>query len=90
MFILGEQNIAHIVNMALKYPLAQNASEILNSSSLCIGVDGCKGGWIAAVYDHGDLRIEKYNVIDAIIKRYPLFEDFLIDMHMVIPADKNK
>jgi len=83
----GEQSIAHIVNMALKYPLAQNASEILNSRSLCIGVDGCKGGWIAAVYDHGDLRIEKYNVIDAIIERYPLFEGFLIDMVIGLPSN---
>ena len=85
----GEQNIAHIVNMALKYPLAQNASEILNSRSLCIGVDGCKGGWIAAVYDHGDLRIEKYNVIGAIIERYPLFEDFLIDMVIGLPSNNS-
>lgn len=84
----GEQNIAHIVNMALKYPLAQNATEILNSRSLCIGVDGCKEGWIAAVYDHGNLRIEKYNAIDAIIERYPLFEDFLIDMVIGLPSNE--
>jgi 8-oxo-dGTP diphosphatase len=84
----GEQNIGHIVNIALKYPLSQEAWDNLNNGSLCIGVDGCKGGWIAAVYDHGNLRIEKYNVIEEIIERYPHFNDFLIDMVIGFPSNQ--
>lgn len=83
----GEQNIAHIVNVALKYPLTQNNEpDSLDRRALCIGADGCRGGWITAIYDHGDLRIEKYNTIDGIVKRYPSFEEFLIDMVIGFPS----
>jgi predicted RNase H-like nuclease len=30
---------------------------------LHIGVDGCRCGWIAAVLDYGELRIERYKSI---------------------------
>ena len=33
-----------------------------------------------AVLDHGDLRLERFCTIDAIVSRYPLFDSFLIDM----------
>lgn len=47
---------------------------------LYLGTDGCKGGWITAVLDHGKLRLERYADIGALIKRYPEFDAFLIDM----------
>ena len=47
---------------------------------LYLGTDGCKGGWITAVLDHGKLRLEKYADIGALIDRYPEFDAFLIDM----------
>ena len=73
----GEQNIAHIINIALLYPLPDKT---FLQDGLYIGVDGCKGGWIAAILDHCDLRIEKYSNIEALIGRYPKFDSFLIDM----------
>ena len=45
-----------------------------------IGVDGCRGGWIACILDHGALRTERYDSIQGIIERYPEFDAFLIDM----------
>ena len=51
----GEQNIAHIINIALLYPLPDKS---FLQDGLYIGVDGCKGGWIAAILDHCDLQIE--------------------------------
>ena len=47
---------------------------------LYLGTDGCKGGWITAVLDHGELRLEKYADIGMLIDRYPQFDEFLIDM----------
>ena len=43
-------------------------------------VDGCRGGWIAAVLDHGELRLENYESINSLVERYPSFDAFLIDM----------
>ena len=73
----GEQNIAHIMNVALKYPIPRRS---FVQDGLYIGVDGCKGGWIAAVLDHGDILYKKYERIDDIISDYPEFDAFLIDM----------
>lgn len=49
-------------------------------SGLYLGVDGCTGGWIAAVLVSGELRLERYDSIKAIIRQYPTFDAFLIDM----------
>lgn len=47
---------------------------------LHIGADGCRGGWIAAVLDYGELRIERYQLIGELVASYPVFDSFLIDM----------
>ena len=73
----GEQNIAHIMNVALQYPIP---GRTLMRDGLYIGVDGCKSGWIAAILDHGDLQFVRYTRIDDIISDYPDFDAFLIDM----------
>ena len=73
----GEQNIAHIINVALQYPIPDR---YYTQDGFYIGVDGCRNGWIAAVLDHGDLRLERYESIEALICRYPDFDSFLIDM----------
>lgn len=52
----------------------------LFSEGLFLGVDGCKGGWIAAVLDHGELRIKFTESIEELTARYPHFDAFLIDM----------
>lgn len=83
----GDQNIAHIINVAMKYPLENAAfDDILDHDVLCIGVDGCKGGWICALYDHGKLRIEKYADLDQIVSVYPEFDEFLMDMVIGLPS----
>jgi len=62
----------------------------LDAGSLCIGVDGCRGGWIAAVYDHGKLCVEKYNSISAVIQAYPSFDEFLMDMVVGLASDSKQ
>ena len=45
-----------------------------------LGVDGCRGGWIACILGHGEMRIERYDSVEALIQAYPEFDAFLIDM----------
>ena len=47
---------------------------------LFIGADGCRGGWIACILDHGELYLERYDTVELLINRYPEFDGFLIDM----------
>ena len=71
------QNITHIIDIARMYPLPDCT---MTQDGLYIGADGCKGGWIAAVLDHADFRVERYDSIETLVNRYPKFDAFLIDM----------
>ena len=73
----GDQNIAHIMNIALQYPIPQKS---ITQDGFYIGVDGCRGGWIAAVLDYGDLRFERFGTMEDLIGKYPQFDAFLVDM----------
>ncbi len=54
---------------------------ILNiKDGLYLGADGCRGGWIACILGHGEMRIERYDSVEALIQAYPEFDAFLIDM----------
>jgi predicted RNase H-like nuclease len=44
------------------------------------GADGCRGGWIACILDHGEFRTERYDSVELLVKQYPAFDAFLIDM----------
>lgn len=85
----GDKNIAHIVNMALKFQLEENEARTsrIDRESLCVGVDGCNGGWIAAVIDQGELRIEKYRDIGELTSKYISFDNMLIDMVIGLPSN---
>ena len=48
--------------------------------TLCIGVDGCAGGWIAAILENGKLRHERYPSLRELARRCPGFSCLLIDM----------
>ena len=50
------------------------------NDGLYIGVDGCKGGWIASILDHGDLLLKRFDSFEALTDCYPEFDAFLIDM----------
>ena len=73
----GEQNIAHIMNVARMYPIPEKT---ITQDGLYIGVDGCRGGWATAVLDHGELRLKVYKSISALVKEYPSIDAFLVDM----------
>ena len=48
--------------------------------TLCIGVDGCAGGWIAAILENGKLRHERYPSLRELARRYPGFSCLLIGL----------
>ena len=50
------------------------------NDGLYIGLDGCRGGWITCVLDHGELQFERFDSMEELISRYPEFDSFLIDM----------
>ena len=52
----------------------------ITRDGLYIGVDGCRGGWVAAVLARGELRLKKYESIESLVQEYPSFDAFLIDM----------
>ncbi|MCH5184543.1 MAG: DUF429 domain-containing protein [Oscillospiraceae bacterium] len=103
----GDQNIAHIVNTALQYPLDKmygkyspdrqqdiySPDEQYDKSdkgrNICIGADGCKGGWIAAIIDNGKLKTERFSSVGEIVSGYPEFDGFLIDMPIGLPSNIN-
>ena len=83
----GEQNIAHIMNVALEYPIPERS---ITQDGLYIGVDGCRGGWIAAVLDHGDMQLKRYKYISSVVEEYPSFDAFLIDMAIGLRNSKEQ
>ncbi len=82
----GEGNIGHMVEQVKIYGMGKMQDDLIHlkasicDHALCIGVDGCKGGWIAAVLDNGKLNISRYSSLDEITSKYPNFDEFLIDM----------
>jgi 8-oxo-dGTP diphosphatase len=92
----GEGNIGHMVEqvkiygMGVKHPdTKENFQEAICSSITSIGVDGCKGGWIAAVLKQGRLIIDKYSSLNEVIQVYPNFDEFLIDMVIGLQSKKD-
>lgn len=41
---------------------------------LFLGADGCRNRWIAAVVDHGTLRLERYDSVSSLTETYPGFD----------------
>ena len=78
----GEQNIAHIINVALKYPIPERT---FMSDGQFVGIDGCRDGWIAAILDYGQLRIERYRTVLDIMRQFPTADAYLIDMAIGLP-----
>lgn len=58
----------------------------LNMTGMYIGIDGCRGGWITAVYDGKQICIEKFASISAILSKYHTFDEMLIDMSIGLPS----
>ena len=58
----------------------KNMATMNISDGVYLGADGCRGGWITCILDHGGMRIERYDSVEVLIQAYPEFDAFLIDM----------
>lgn len=86
----GDQNIAHILNVALQYLLEEkNKAEISGglSRGCSVGIDGCKGGWLAAEINDGILSLHKFADLNELAEKLS-FDSCLIDM--VIGLQENE
>ena len=64
---------------------------VMNScDGLFIGADGCRGGWIACILDNGEFRMERYDSVELLVKQYPEFDAFLIDMAIGLQSSADK
>lgn len=83
----GKQNIAHIINVAMEFEAPENK---LISTGKYIGVDGCKGGWIASIYDRGSFEIKKYSSVDELVEANKNYNELLIDMVIGLQSNKDE
>lgn len=91
----GEGNIGHMVEQVKLYGMGEkrslyneNGRAIAATDSISIGVDGCKGGWIAAIFQQGKLTVNKYSSFHGIVEDYPEFDEFLVDMVIGLPGSE--
>lgn len=79
----GMQNIPHIINVAKEFTAPENK---LASDGKYIGVDGCKGGWIAAIYENEKLKLSKYSCIEELVSANEDYRELIIDMVIGLPS----
>ncbi len=56
-----------------------------SGNGYCIGIDGCREGWVVAYLDKARLRVERYKEIKDIFKVHFHAEEILIDMVVGLP-----
>lgn len=91
----GEGNIGHMVEQVRQYGIGikQNITDknqisySLNEKGCYIGIDGCKGGWIAAIMKDGQWNVEKVSSLKELIEKYSQFDECLLDMAIGLPED---
>jgi 8-oxo-dGTP diphosphatase len=83
----GDKNIAHIVEVAKQFD--RNISDRNQSldEGYFVGVDGCKGGWAAAVINHRELQLYKYADFSEMVCDNERFDGMLVDMPMGLPSN---
>jgi hypothetical protein len=52
----------------------------LKENYCCVGIDGCKGKWIAVCLTESGFEVEKYRNITDICERYPYADTMVIDI----------
>lgn len=53
----------------------------------CVGIDGCRGGWIAVSITDADFEVDMYHNIREITSKYLEADYLFIDMPMGLPED---
>lgn len=83
----GDKNIAHIVEVAMMFDISSSQNDMIINNGLYLGVDGCKGGWIVASIDYGELHLKKYMNFSQLVFENERFDGMLVDMVIGLPSD---
>ena len=83
----GDKNIAHIVEVAKMFDFDRVEKHRMLENGSFIGVDGCKGGWIAASINNRELYLNKYIDFSELISDNKQFDGMLVDMVMGLPSN---
>ncbi len=51
----------------------------------CIGIDACKGKWVAVYISKGEFDVRKFDTIDEICNTYPNCDSYIIDIPIGLP-----
>lgn len=54
-----------------------------------VGIDGCKGKWVAAVISEDGFEVDKFNTIDEICRKYSDADTMIIDIPIGLPESLN-
>jgi len=58
----------------------------MTTAPIHIGIDGCRGGWVAAVQQGGEVRVEIHATFSGLLAAYPLAARIGIDMPIGLPS----
>ena len=61
-----------------------------NNTYSCVGIDGCKGKWVAVYITENKFEVEKFKTINDICIRYPDSDSHIIDMPIGLVEDKSQ
>lgn len=57
---------------------------------LSVGIDGCKGKWVAVALNENSFEVDKFNTIDEICERYSNSDSMIIDMPIGLVENTNE
>jgi 8-oxo-dGTP diphosphatase len=83
----GDKNIAHIVEVAKQFYRNSSDEKPALAEGLFAGVDGCKGGWIAAILRDRKLQLYKYGAFSELVHDNVHFDGMLVDMVIGLPGN---
>ena len=83
----GDKNIAHIVEVAKLFDFTEKEEKQIIDNGVFVGVDGCKGGWVAASINNGELYLKKYTDFSKMVFDIAQFDGVLVDMVMGLPSN---
>ncbi|MDA8441874.1 MAG: DUF429 domain-containing protein [Peptococcaceae bacterium] len=55
---------------------------------ICVGIDGCKGGWVVVVIRETDFKVNIIKSIDEVFNRYNEYDSVIVDMPIGLPESK--
>ena len=58
-----------------------------NKKYISIGIDGCKGKWVAVCLTENKFEVDKFNNIEEICEKYKNADSIIIDMPIGLPEE---